>query len=112
MSGGGDRRAPEWYELLGGGGGGLVDNGGRAESAKGGMGSPRAGKDVGLCNDLGEGCLSCGDDKSANGREEAEDAKGEGKPGALETDVEMDGGKADVGGFAPITSCIDGSDCL
>lgn len=56
------------------------------------MGSPREGKDVGLCNDLGEGCLSRGDDRSANDREGLEDAKGEGKLGAPETDVEMDGG--------------------
>lgn len=65
---------------------------GRAGSEKGGMGSPLAEKDVGLCNDLGEGCLSRGDDRSANGRAGFEDANGEGKLGAPETEVEMDGG--------------------
>lgn len=39
------------------------------------------------------------------------DANGEGKLGAPETAVEIDGGNADDGGFDPIMSDMDGSDC-
>lgn len=95
----------------GGGAGGLPDSGGREGSEKGGMGSPLAGKDAGLCNDLGDECLSCGD-KSANGRDEVDEVKGEGKLGCPETAVDSDGGNVGAPGFVPeMTSCIDGSDC-
>lgn len=67
---------------------------------------------MGLCNVLGEACLSGGEFKAEYGLGAAEFGKGEGKPGAPEAEVEIDDGKADVGGFAPITSCMDGNDCL
>lgn len=87
------------------GGGGREDSGGREGSEKGGIGSLLGGKEVGLCNDLGEECLSWGDDKSAKGcLDEVEDAKGEGRLGAPETAVEIDAGNADEGGFDPIMS--------
>jgi len=65
-----------------------------------------------LCNDLGEACLSGGEFIAEYGLEVPEFEKGEGRLGAPETEVVIDGGKADVGGLAPITSCMDGNDCL
>lgn len=56
--------------------------------------------------------MSWGEVMSAKGREEAEDAKGEGRPGALETGVEREGGNDGTGALPPMTSCIDGNDCL
>lgn len=76
------------------------------------MTSLLGGKGAGLCKDRGEACLSGGEDRSEYGRELVEDANGEGKLGAPETEVDIDGEKAEVGGLAPITSCIDGNDCL
>lgn len=44
--------------LTGASGGCLLDSGALEWSENGGTGSLLAGKDAGLCNDLGEGCLS------------------------------------------------------
>lgn len=76
------------------------------------MASLLGGNDDGWCKVLGEACLSGGEDRSEYGRELFEDANGEGKLGAPETEVDIDGGKVDVGALVPITSCIDGNDCL
>jgi len=67
--------------LTGASAGGLLDSGALEGSENGGIGSLLAGKDAGLCNDLGEGCLSCGD-RSAYGRDDVEDEKGDGRLGA------------------------------
>lgn len=65
-----------------------------------------------MCNVLGEACLSGGEFNTEYGLEAADVGNGEGRLGAPETEVDIDGGKADVGGLAPITSCMDGNDCL
>lgn len=44
--------------LTGASAGGLLDSEALGGSENGGIGSLLAGKDAGLCNDLGEGCLS------------------------------------------------------
>lgn len=75
------------------------------------MASLLGGNDDGWCKDLGEACLSGGEDKSEYGRELVEVANGEGRLGAPETEVEIEGGKADAGALAPMTSCMDGKDC-
>jgi hypothetical protein len=93
---------------MGGGGGGLD----RLGSWKGGMASLLAGYEVGLCDALGDACLCGGEFSAEYGLGAAEFGKGEGKLGAPDTEVTIDGGKADVGGLAPITSCMDGNDCL
>lgn len=56
--------------------------------------------------------LSGGEDRDEYDLELVEDAKGEGRLGAPGTEVDIDGGKAELGGLAPITSCMEGKDCL
>lgn len=62
-----------------------------------------------MCIGLGETCLSGGEVKAEYDLELVDDANGEGKLGAPETEVDIVGGNADVPGL--IISRMDGNDC-